>query len=193
MEGTDSLKLADRASRCHAAIDSLSASARRMAKGQAAMEYLMTYGWALLVIVIVIAILLIINPFSAPQGCRFDQIGFTCNNPLLQDDGKLFLAVTNGNNNPIVLTKIVCTSDKSPTPPAYGTALASTVTLQRQESYSLGGEQCLTQSGSALSLSAGTDFAGKVWVFYKNEEDDSTYPDRIAVASVTTKAVPAVP
>lgn len=32
-------------------------------KGQAAMEYLMTYGWAILAIVLVIAALIFLNPF----------------------------------------------------------------------------------------------------------------------------------
>lgn len=51
------------------------------------MEYLMTYGWALLVIVIVIAVLIYINPFRAPEQCVFDQAGFLCQKPILQVSG----------------------------------------------------------------------------------------------------------
>lgn len=50
-------------------------------KGQAAMEYLMTYGWALLAIVIVIAALIYLNPFRAPELCLFQQQGFSCSEP----------------------------------------------------------------------------------------------------------------
>ena len=39
------------------------------AKGQSALEYLMTYGWALVVIVIVIAALFAFGVFSTPQTC----------------------------------------------------------------------------------------------------------------------------
>ena len=75
--------------------------------GQAAMEYLMTYGWALLVIVIVIAILLIMNPFSAPQSCKFDQIGFACDNAVVTTGGVLLMGVINGNNNAISVSQAV--------------------------------------------------------------------------------------
>ncbi|MFA5383014.1 MAG: hypothetical protein WC356_07640 [Candidatus Micrarchaeia archaeon] len=50
-------------------------------KGQAAMEYLMTYGWALLVIVIVLALLLIIlgGYVKGTPSCLFEEAGFVCN------------------------------------------------------------------------------------------------------------------
>ena len=49
-------------------------------KGQAAMEYLMTYGWALLVIVIVLALLLIIlgGYLRGTPSCVFGEAGFSC-------------------------------------------------------------------------------------------------------------------
>lgn len=152
------------------------------------MEYLMTYGWALLVIVIVIAILLIINPFSAPQGCRFDQIGFTCNNVLITTGGKLYATVINGNNNAISIVKVVCTSDKSATPPTYGAALASAVSVGRQGNYSVNDKQCVKPDGSNVALSSGGEFSGKLWLFYKNDEDPSTYPNRTVSANVVVKA-----
>ena len=48
------------------------------------MEYLMTYGWALLAIIIVIAALLYLNPFRAPELCLFQQQGFSCSEPNAQ-------------------------------------------------------------------------------------------------------------
>lgn len=38
-------------------------------KGQSALEYLMTYGWALVVIVIVVAALVVFGVFSTPTNC----------------------------------------------------------------------------------------------------------------------------
>ncbi|MCX8197892.1 MAG: hypothetical protein N3F07_01715 [Candidatus Micrarchaeota archaeon] len=165
-------------------------------RGQAAMEYLMTYGWALLVIVIVIAILLIINPFSAPQGCRFDQLGFTCSNPLIDTNGKLFLKITNGNNNAVNIYKIICTQDKSAVP-QIGTPWASPVFLARNAEMDTGSLSasnaiiCQKASGGAFTSEAGLEFIGKVWVFYKNEEDGANYPYRTASANVVTKTVKA--
>ena len=47
-------------------------------KGQAALEYLMTYGWAILVIVIVLGILLLLfTNMSKVQRCM-TPVGFSC-------------------------------------------------------------------------------------------------------------------
>lgn len=150
------------------------------------MEYLMTYGWALLVIVIVIAILLIINPFSAPQGCRFDQIGFGCENPLITTGGKLYLSVINGNNNAIKVVKVVCTSDRTSTPPSYGAGVSTDV--PRQGNYTLDGKQCMKDAATNVTLPVGGEFSGKLWVFYRNDEDGATYPNRTVSANIVAKA-----
>jgi len=159
-----------------------SGAARR---GQAAMEYLMTYGWALLVIVIVIAILLIMNPFSAPQTCRFDSIGFACDNIAVKaTDHTLLGSITNGNNNGITVFGVACTkqSASAPTAPAQtgGTKVA------RQAKYSIPS----TVKCNDAPTKAGDDFSGKVWVFYNNDEDDlTTYPVRVASANLVTKVI----
>lgn len=90
----------------------------RVLKGQSAMEYLMTYGWALLVIVIVIAVLIYINPFRAPEQCVFDQAGFLCQKPILQVSGTsgttpdikgLFHAtLVNGNQKTVKIVALSC-------------------------------------------------------------------------------------
>ncbi|MCX8174957.1 MAG: hypothetical protein N3E51_02015 [Candidatus Micrarchaeota archaeon] len=164
-------------------------------RGQAAMEYLMTYGWALLVIVIVIAILLIINPFSPPQGCRFDDAAFTCNNPVVSTNGGIFMQITNGKNNAINIYQIHCTSDKSPNPPKQ-TSFTLLKKLERQETYEVSPDgnnplQCVDAYGVRLRPSAGSEFSGKVWVFYRNEEDGPSYPYRTVSANVVTKVVAA--
>lgn len=50
------------------------------AKGQAVMEYLITYGLALFVILIVLAILVavVLPQLKAPENCQFSQPGFSC-------------------------------------------------------------------------------------------------------------------
>jgi len=179
--------------RGQAAIESRSGATARPLLGQAAMEYLMTYGWALLVIVIVIAILLIMNPFSAPQSCRFDQIGFTCDAPALASTGFLYVKFTNGNNNAVKLYGVQCTQAKSATPPTFTAPASPLATIQRQDYYQLNSTnavKCTDSSGAALvGLKAGTDFSGKVWVYYKNDEDGSDYPMRTASANLVTKVV----
>jgi hypothetical protein len=154
------------------------------------MEYLMTYGWALLVIVIAIAILLIINPFSAPEGCRFDQVGFTCNNPIVGTNRQLYMSITNGNNDYVDIYQISCTSDKSsasPEAPPEGSPLLAT--MPKQGAYQINNAHlvlCVNSNG-ALTYSPGSTFSGKVWVFYRNADDAPDYPYRVASAALVTK------
>ena len=67
-------------------------------RGQAAMEYLMTYGWALLVIVLVLGALIylqVLNPQSRLQDACNLPVGWKCEIALLDTDGNLALKITN--------------------------------------------------------------------------------------------------
>ena len=59
-------------------------------KAQSAMEYLMTYGWAILIIAVVLAALFELGVFNgsnlAPQAC-IAQAGFVCKNPIYTANG----------------------------------------------------------------------------------------------------------
>lgn len=71
-------------------------------KGQSALEYLMTYGWALVVIVIVIAALFAFGVFNTPKNC-------TQTSGLLIKDydfnaGLIQLQIQNGTPNSITVT-----------------------------------------------------------------------------------------
>ena len=163
---------------------------KRTVRGQAALEYLMTYGWALLVIAIVISVLVLINPFSPPQGCRFDTVGFTCDPPAFKNDAghtTLYLNILNGNNNNIIIKKLYCTSDKSSAAPTLNAPYLA-INVPRQSNYTIRGETCYISPGNAMGTTrAGTDFSGKLWLLYKNEEDPSGYPDREVSATIAGK------
>ncbi len=78
-----------------------------MRKGQAAMEYLMTYGWALLVIVVVLGALVymgVLNPQGmVPETCNL-QAGLMCNVLGLSQDGKLTLEIAN--HQPVTMDNV---------------------------------------------------------------------------------------
>ena len=66
-------------------------------RSQSAMEYLMTYGWAILVIIIVIAVLFyigVLNPRNVtPTVCNFPP-GISCSSfKLTSPDGQLYLII----------------------------------------------------------------------------------------------------
>ena len=150
------------------------------------MEYLMTYGWALLVIVIVIAILLVMNPFSAPQSCKFDTIGFACDNAVVTTNGVLLMGILNGNNNAVNVSGVVCTSSKTSTVPANPGNFNGTL-LARQGMLLVNTTSNILCTGAPTTK--GADFSGKIWVFYRNAEDGSDYPVRTVSANIVTKII----
>ena len=96
--------------------------------GQSAMEYLTTYGWALLVVVIVIAVLLSFNIGHVPEQCIFDNNAFTCEGArLLAEDPNppatpanaivgnlLYATLTSANPGSIQIVGMACTSSHPP-------------------------------------------------------------------------------
>jgi len=80
-------------------------------KGQAAMEYVMIYGWALLAVMIVIGFIVNyanINPSDfMGEECNFD-VGLVCNDFAIYESGQknIVLSVTNGFSKSITITKI---------------------------------------------------------------------------------------
>lgn len=68
-------------------------------KGQAAMEYLMTYGWALIILVVVIGVLFSMGVFN-PQNYMSEECSFQpslpCKGATLTKSGTLKVYMTNG-------------------------------------------------------------------------------------------------
>jgi len=80
-------------------------------RAQAAMEYLMTYGWALLVIVLVLGALIylgVLNPSARLQDNCNLPIGFKCEVASLKGDGTLSLKITNQQAIQLSSVQIAC-------------------------------------------------------------------------------------
>ena len=91
-------------------------------KGQAAMEFLMTYGWAILVVLIAIGVLIFL--VGNPSNLVGDRIGtpFNCGTSLTADagvDGTVTFELTNGLSNSVT---IVGANDIALTGSAYSAA-----------------------------------------------------------------------
>ena len=92
---------------------------KRNGRGQAAMEYLTTYGWAILIIVIVLAALLWMGVFNVinkvPDSCSL-QAGFSCLDAKIiyaagevdNPDTNLMLKIRNNLNTRITFCRFVC-------------------------------------------------------------------------------------
>ncbi|MGB9703770.1 MAG: hypothetical protein ACPLXS_03650, partial [Candidatus Micrarchaeales archaeon] len=79
-------------------------------KSQAAMEYLMTYGWAILIIALVVGVLYSLGVFnpSSPSYCVFSGEVFLCQSFSIDSEGYLSLTLTSNHPNRINVTQIAC-------------------------------------------------------------------------------------
>lgn len=177
-------------------------------KGQAVMEYLITYGLALFVILIVLAILVavVLPSLQAPETCQFTQPGFACNSKphaMVSDaDGKvrILFQLDNNQGKGVELIGITCMSTspgnirKSDVPEFEDTVSSTERMMAPGSTRSVGDETsdikqeitCLTDDGSSsLVLPPNSAFKGSIGVVYKFTEDVPGAPSRLAVATVT--------
>ncbi|MFH1663707.1 MAG: hypothetical protein ABH986_02775 [archaeon] len=141
-------------------------------KGQSALEYLMTYGWALVVIVIVIAALFAFGVFNTPKNC-------TQTSGLLIKDydfngGTIQLRIQNGTPDTITLTAFSSEHSTSwyglggdaTTDAANGSALArtdvNTFFLQGSYTGNITEEITINYSAGGLTKTAKTTCSGPV-------------------------------
>jgi len=85
-------------------------------RAQAAIEFLMTYGWAVLIILAVIAVLFYLGVLntgnSAAKSCAFPA-GFTCAEFSVDDSGRLYLDLGQATGRTITVTGIGCATGGS--------------------------------------------------------------------------------
>ncbi|MEM4272100.1 MAG: hypothetical protein QXH30_00775 [Candidatus Bilamarchaeaceae archaeon] len=153
-------------------------------KGQAAMEYLMTYGWALLAIIIVIAALLYLNPFRAPELCLFQQQGFSCSEPnpqvYLSEPGNevmMNVRIWNKLGKTVIVKGMACTDSQSakftPSDEAYE---SYSKTIPTGDYYDFKGAESITcyhadGSTEINDMSVNQEFRGRLFVWYNYVDD----------------------
>ncbi len=135
-----------------------------MARGQSAVEYLMTYGWAILVIVVVLAILFLFNVFNGgalSTGSCQSFSNFACTStPILSGDG--YLSVDLGNyGSEVIATGIACTNSSASAPVSF-TPLQN---IDMQSSLSYAVSVLCPIPGSTI----GSRFNGILWMQYKSD------------------------
>ena len=86
-------------------------------RGQAALEFLMTYGWAILVVLVVIGTLAyfgVLNPsFLLPEKCTL-QMGLYCNDHRIDaDSSDISLKLNNGMGKGIIISRIKITDSNN--------------------------------------------------------------------------------
>ena len=93
-------------------------------RGQAAMEFLMTYGWAILVVLVVIGALAyfgVLNPTNLlPEKCQLPA-PFECSDYAVTDSpGRVILFITNGESRVMEISKVNISSIGGESTPVNG-------------------------------------------------------------------------
>ncbi len=153
-------------------------------KGQAAMEYLMTYGWALLVIVIVISVLLLLNIGPSPQ-CNLDDQSIRCDQTLpvlanVSNQPTLFVVINNGRSDGIAVTGVACSKDTSAAPTYVTPFTAVNISAGARATVSF---KCTDASG----VQKGSTFSGKLYVQYTSNNDPANFPAHTTSGAIVAK------
>jgi len=158
-----------------------------MRKGQSAMEYLMTYGWAILVIIVVIAVLFyigVLNPRNVtPTTCTF-QPGFSCVTFILRTNGNLSLIVGQATGHRVHITGLSCNSGDDPI-----NWRELDVNITNGQSRSLGNSSCTDSDGVILTGVPGETGKFGVWLNY-TEMDTETKDRRQVKGDITVRYEP---
>ncbi|MDD5023048.1 MAG: hypothetical protein PHU63_02665 [Candidatus ainarchaeum sp.] len=146
-------------------------------KGQAAMEYLMTYGWAILVLVIVIAALYYFLP-KTQDTCLFQQ-NFECGGlPQIYVEGtnnELFVSVKLSNKLPQTVENVVLVCTDAGTGDVTSSLFADGIsypgTIGAGVSFDALEVPCVKADGSSISSNEGAGFKGILAVSYSLSSD----------------------
>lgn len=168
--------------------------------GQSAMEYLMSYGWAVLLIVVVLAGLVYMGFFNPPTPERCNvQSGLSCLSFNLKTDGVLSATFNNGLPKKVKVVAAGCTNSGNLNP-AEETSAGSDVKLQsfaesgqvaiqtgRTETVS--GINCYLAGGSKATGSVGDHFSGFLYIKYVFIDDPES--PRVATGELVANYQPA--
>ncbi|MCX8163470.1 MAG: hypothetical protein N3D10_02850 [Candidatus Micrarchaeota archaeon] len=151
-------------------------------KGQSAMEYLMTYGWAILIIAIIFAILFIyIRPAASPEMCTSKAQMFACEGLRIVDE-KLYVKITNGYPKALTINGIACAqAGTSPSEATYQT-------VANKEVGSGGYIKDIWDSSSITCKGAkkGSMYNGVIYIKYKEIDAPAAVPEKIAEIIIAT-------
>ncbi|MFP3278914.1 MAG: hypothetical protein RXP92_01205 [Candidatus Micrarchaeota archaeon] len=165
-------------------------------KAQSAMEYLMTYGWAILIIAVVLGALFSLGVFSGSSLLGTSCIaspGYYCQNPVLTPNpsgsGSVLTFNFGQNTGATVYNAILCAEPQSQSPSQSSALIFGGNNCTAPNTYlTLASGQTISPSiPLSFSGSIGTPFTGYVWLAY-NGVSSSGQANLIAkVATIIVK------
>jgi hypothetical protein len=152
-------------------------------KAQSAMEYLMTYGWAILIIGITLSVLFemgLFKPNTYVTNLCVLPSGFGCNPDSLTTGGTLTLTIKNALNDPINITAIGCSKNET-----FLNMQTPNNPPSNQIYLPIGGTSTISVSCQGAPSHAGSLYKGYVIINYT--DDVTGFPQTI-YGSVVIKA-----
>ncbi|MEM3199330.1 MAG: hypothetical protein QXD11_01130 [Candidatus Micrarchaeaceae archaeon] len=158
-------------------------------KMQSAMEYLMTYGWAILIIAVVLGALFSLGVFSKSglmgTSC-VAQSGYLCSNPILTSSTDTFTATVGQVSTNTWTNAVFCLIPQGATP-TPSQMVANTNNCSAPISLNSGQQQQITiHLGSGSSIPIGTAYSGYLWA--NTLAGSSSTPMYMSIATVTVKS-----
>ncbi|HUY70439.1 MAG TPA: hypothetical protein VMV00_02640 [Candidatus Baltobacteraceae bacterium] len=155
----------------------------RQSRAQSAMEYLMTYGWAILIIAVALAILYQLGIFGGGSNLLstscLASTGFLCTNIQMNTTGNVIISFAQSTGQDITITGIACTNT---------TASPSSMQSVTQTPIAPGQQTPLIFSCILGSNTIGTTFSGTLWVQYNTQTQDGNIGKVGAITAVASTA-----
>ena len=149
-------------------------------KAQSAVEYLMTYGWSILIVAVVIASLILLGVFNSgntgTSSCLATP-GYSCTNPTLYASGSLITKIGQVSTQAITITGTACTKNNTVT---SITPVSTNATLQSE------GSQQMVFYCPIPNSATGTQFTGHLWIEYSTASQQNIIQE---VGAVVTPVV----
>jgi len=159
----------------------------RKTTGQSAIEYITTYGWAILLLIVVVAALFylgIINPKSVLQSSCFFPADMSCRAYALNTSGNVGLDLGQATGHTINVTKFICSAQRNATPVPVGTPIQILNGDHRLITNGSANQKCLDSAGVAATGTAGNQYKGRVYVEYVEADTGFTH---LVVGDVSLK------
>jgi hypothetical protein len=159
-------------------------SEKMMKKLQAAMEYLMTYGWAILIIALALGVLYslgIMNPSRLRPVMCLLPAPFNCQAQSFTTTGSLTIILAQGSGSTFTITRVACvdnarlsTSTGLPSNSADWTDITD-VSLPSGSTITISGIKCIKSDGTQYSGTMGSAFGGTLIVEYTLSSGATAY------------------
>ncbi len=164
-----------------------------MDKSQGSMEYMLQYGWAVLVLVIVLALLYaLVGPQGAgqllgSQGCVPD-IGYICTNPVLNTSGYLGITLSL-NGGAYKVTGLGCSTTNSSSIKTRSVNISVTGGTPFGAVF-----KCPIAPRGSSAVPIGSQFSGYLWITYNTptETNVTSQIGRVSTSVSTSSSFPSV-